>query len=106
MKFSKTILIMVLFIIAITFAIKNQAPISLKYYFFEGTLTMPLFLLIFFSMLTGVLIAGGAGVFAGFKLKYEIRKYKKVILELEEELNSLRNLPITESNEHDKQVEE
>jgi len=105
MKFLKTIFIAILFVIAITFAIKNQDSIELKYYFIDGVWTMPLFLLIFFSVLLGILIAGFAGFFAGFKLKYEIRKYKKTLLELEKELNSLRNLPITESKSQEEHEE-
>jgi len=103
MKFLKTALIVILFIVAITFAIKNQDPVSLRYYFFEGAWTMPLFLLIFFCVLIGILIAGAVGVFAGFKLKYEIKRNKKTILELENELNSLRTLPITASKGQDEE---
>lgn len=106
MRLLKTVFVALLFIIAITFAIKNQEPVSLRCYFVDGSWTMPLFLLIFFSVLIGILIAGVAGVFAGFKLKYEIRRYQKMILELEKELNSLRNLPITESKGQDEQGEE
>ena len=106
MKFFKMVLIVIVFLIAITFATKNQETISLRYYFFDGSLTMPLFLLIFLALLTGILLAGCAGVFAGFKLKYEIRRHKKMIFELEKELSSLRNLPITEPEDPEEHREE
>ena len=106
MKFMKTASILILFILVITFALKNQVTVSLQYYFLDGPLKMPLYLLIFFSILVGFLIAGSAGVFTGFRLKYEIRSYKKTIHALEEELNSLRNLPITESEKQDEEGKE
>ena len=108
MKFMKTASIVILFILVITFALKNQKTVSLQYYFLDGPLIreMPLYLLIFFSILVGFLIAGAAGVFTGFRLKYEIRAYKKTVHALEEELNSLRNLPITESEKQDEEGKE
>jgi uncharacterized integral membrane protein len=97
MRLLKTVFITLFFIAAITFAIKNQEPVSLQYYFIEEVWTMPLFLLVFISILVGILVAGFGGVFAGFKLKHKIKRQQKTILELEDELNSLRNLPIIES---------
>ncbi|MDY6853528.1 MAG: LapA family protein [Thermodesulfobacteriota bacterium] len=96
MKLLKTIFITALFIIGLTFAYKNQESVSVEYYFIEQTWTVPLFLLIFFSILIGVLIAGIGGVYSGFKLKHEIKRQQKIILELEDELSSLRNTPITD----------
>ena len=97
MKLLKTVFITALFIIGLTFAYKNQESVSVEYYFIEQTWTVPLFLLIFFSILIGVLIAGIGAVYSGLKLKREIKKKQKIILELEDELSSLRNMPLTDS---------
>ncbi|MEW6616643.1 MAG: LapA family protein [Thermodesulfobacteriota bacterium] len=99
MRLLKTVFVTLFFIAAITFAIKNQESVSLQYYFINEVWTMPIFLLVFISILVGVLVAGFGGVFSGFKLKQEIKRQQKTILELEDELNSLRNLPIMESKQ-------
>jgi len=99
MRLLKTVFVTLFFITAITFAIKNQESVSLQYYFVNEVLTMPLFLLVFISILLGILIAGFGCVFTSFKLKQEIKRQQKTILELEDELNSLRNLPIMESKQ-------
>ena len=100
MRLLKTVFVTLFFIAAITFAIKNQESVSLQYYFINDEVwTMPLFLLVFLSILLGILVAGFGGVFTGFKLKQEIKRQQKTILELEDELNSLRNLPIMESKQ-------
>ena len=97
MKLLKTIFITALFVVGLTFAYKNQESVSIQYYFIEQVWTVPLFLLIFFSTLIGVFIAAIGGVYSGFKLKREIKRQQKIILELEDELSSLRNMPITDS---------
>ena len=99
MRLLKTVFITLFFILAITFAIKNQESISIQYYFVNEVWAMPLFLLVFISVLLGILVAGFGGVFSGFILKHEIKRQQKTILELENELNSLRNLPIMESKQ-------
>ena len=101
MKYLKTVLVTLLFIVAITFATKNLESVTVRYYFFEEIWTTPLFLLVFVSVLLGILIAGMAGILSRFTLKQEIKRSKKKILELEKELNYLRNLPITEKDKLD-----
>jgi lipopolysaccharide assembly protein A len=106
MRLLKTIFMTLLFILAITFAMKNQETVSLRYYFTTELWTVPLFILVFVSVLVGILIAGMGSFFSGVKLKQEIRRKQKTILELQKELNSLRNLPLTESKRSDEFGEE
>ncbi|MDY7030953.1 MAG: LapA family protein [Thermodesulfobacteriota bacterium] len=106
MRLLKTIFITFLFILAITFATKNLESVTIRYYYFEDIWTTPLFLVVFISVLAGILIAGVVGAYSRFTLKQEVKRHKKKILELEKELNSLRNLPITESKSQDNQIEE
>ena len=97
MRLLKTIFMTLLFILAITFAMKNQEAVSLQYYFTRELWTVPLFVLVFVSVLVGVLIAGLGSFLSGVKLKQEIRRKQKTILELQKEVDSFRNLPLTES---------
>jgi len=100
MNFLKSIVIALLFLIAITFALKNNESVAIKYYFVEGTLELPLYLLLFFSLIIGIIIGGVEGIVDKIRNANTIRKLKKEMKAKEDELTSLRNLPLTESRVH------
>lgn len=97
MKFIKSIITALLFLIAITFALKNNDPVSIKYYFTENQIDLPLYLLMFFSVIFGILIGGLEGLYERMRSGSVIRKLKKEMAAMDKELTSLRNLPLTES---------
>lgn len=97
MKFIKNIFIAIIFLIAITFSLKNNETVSIKYYFQESPLELPLYLLVFVSVIIGILIGGIEGLIEKMKTGGAIRKLKRELAAKEKELTSLRNLPITES---------
>lgn len=97
MKLVKNIFIALLFLVAITFALKNNEEVTISYYFQEGPLEIPLYLLVFISVIFGILIGGVEGFVEKVRSGNTIRKLKKELACKEEELTSLRNLPITES---------
>ena len=97
MKFLKNIFVAFLFLIAITFSLKNNETVALKYYFQEMPLEMPLYLLVFCSVILGILIGGVEGVMEKIRTASTIRRLKKELEAKERELTSLRNLPITEN---------
>ena len=87
-----------LFLLAITFSLKNNENVLLYYYFEVGPFSIPLYLLVFVSVIFGILIGGVEGLFQKAKSNLTIRRLKKELDSKEKELTSLRNLPITESN--------
>ena len=89
-KFIKTLIVAVLFILAITFALENQQMIALSYYDVIPSFSVPVFLLVFFSALLGILIAGFGDVYVRFSLKNKVRKYEKTIKKLQAENNALK----------------
>ncbi len=99
MKFLKSIGIALLFLLAITFSLKNNEMVALKYYFQLESLDLPLYLLVFFSVIFGIFIGGMEGVIERIKSGSVIRKLKKEMKKMEEELTSLRNLPLTEARD-------
>ena len=99
MKFLKSIGTALLFLLAITFSLKNNEIVSIKYYFGLESLDLPLYLLVFFSVIFGILIGGVEGVIERIKSGNTIRKLKKEMKKMEEELTSLRNLPLTETRD-------
>ncbi len=93
MRILKTFFIGVLFLIALIFAAENTGPVEIHYYGI-APLQLPLFLVIFVAILLGILIAGLISSFDKFRLKREMNRLKRVVKTQEEELNSLRNLPL------------
>ncbi len=99
MKFLKSIGTALLFLLAITFSLKNNEMVALKYYFQLESFDLPLYLLVFFSVIFGIFIGGMEGVVERIKSGTVIRKLKKEMKKMEEELTSLRNLPLTETRD-------
>ena len=99
MKFLKSIGTALLFLLAITFSLKNNEMVAIKYYFQLESFDLPLYLLVFFSVILGILIGGIEGVIERIKSGNVIRKLKKEMKKMEEELTSLRNLPLTETRD-------
>ena len=98
MNFLKSIVIACLFLLAITFALKNNEMVAIKYYFIEETLNLPLYLLLFFSVILGIIIGGAEGIVEKVRNGRTIKKLMKEMKAKENELTSLRNLPLTESS--------
>ena len=57
LKVLKTIFLTLLFILGITFSMENTGWVVLRYYFGFETPPVPLFLLVLFSILLGILLA-------------------------------------------------
>ena len=96
MRILKTLFIGVLFLIALIFAAENTGPVEIHYYGIVP-IQIPLFLVVFVAILLGILIAGLVSSFDKFKLKREMNRLKRVVRTQEEELNSLRNLPLDDA---------
>jgi len=75
---------------AIGFALKNDQPVSLRYYFGWETIPLPLFLWAFLSLLIGLIISGLMSALSKVNLHSQVRQQKKVIAELERKRNALR----------------
>ncbi|MBI2350090.1 MAG: LapA family protein [Deltaproteobacteria bacterium] len=82
-KLAKAIFLTLLFILGITFATENTGWVVLRYYFGLETPPIPIFLLVLFSVLSGVFLAG-----VGFLI--DERSLKKALREKEREITSLQ----------------
>lgn len=84
------------FVLGAAFSAKNTSAVSIDFYF--STITLPLSVIIIVSLITGIMI-GAFAIFARtLSLRYENRRLHKQLATTEQELNSLRILPI--KNEH------
>jgi ATP adenylyltransferase len=74
----------------------NPVPFKLNFYFFEyQTSGMPLSLVAIITFLIGLFSAWIYGIKERFGLKKQIKSLTKEAQEKNNELNSLRNLPVT-----------
>ena len=82
MRIFKWAIFLLLFAAAIGFALQNDQPVSLRYYFGWESLSLPLFLWAFLSFLIGLIISGLISAFSKINLRSRIRLQKKRIAEL------------------------
>jgi len=103
MKYLRTVVYTALFLIAVTFIIQNypdfskEVTIKLNLYVtsFE-TAAIQAWVLFLIAFFIGIVIASVVGFFERQHLRREIRASKREIGHLKQELNSLRNLPLTD----------
>jgi uncharacterized integral membrane protein len=85
-KVLKTILLALLFIAGITFSMQNTGWVVLRYYFGLETPPLPLFLLVLFSILLGVVLACAGFLFDEWSLRRALREKERRVASLENEL--------------------
>ena len=90
MRLIKTLIVAVLFILAITFALQNQQAVTLNYYGLIPPFSVPVFLLVFFSVLVGILIAGFGDIYVRYSLRMRARRCEKQLKACRKELETLQ----------------
>jgi len=89
-KFAKAIFVTLLFILGITFATENTGWVVLRYYFGLETPPIPIFLLVLFSVLSGVFLAGVGFLIDERSLKKALREKEREIASLQKEMQPYR----------------
>lgn len=87
------IIFMLVFAVGIAFSAANNDPVAIDYYL--GTLPLPLSIVMVLSMVLGLILGALAIFFGTLQLRYENRRLTKKLAISEQEINSLRILPIT-----------
>jgi uncharacterized integral membrane protein len=97
MKWIKTLLLMIIFILVILFSLQNRDEVSLRFglYPLQGHLyevpRLPLFLIILCAIFLGVLIGGIGDFYQRYQLKKSLRQNEKMIEKLNREVEALRS---------------
>lgn len=89
-KFAKAIFLTLFFILGITFATENTGWVVLRYYFGLETPPIPIFLLVLFSVLSGVFLAGVGFLIDERSLKKALREKEREIASLQKEMQPYR----------------
>jgi uncharacterized integral membrane protein len=79
----------------VTFSLENAAPVHLQYYNFVD-MVVPIYMLLFISLLTGIVITGFIGIIERFRLNRAISRLNKTIRDLRKELRANEPPPIIE----------
>ncbi len=102
MKYLKAIFVIIFMLLVIIVAVQNHEAFSTPVKFRVNliflqheTPDMSLYLVTVIAFLVGVISTGVFGIAERFYLKKQIKNLMKEAREKEEELNSLRNLPVT-----------
>jgi uncharacterized integral membrane protein len=90
----KGAIVVLLLAAGIAFAIQNDQPIPLKYYFGWESPALPLFLWAFLGILIGLILSGIIATLSKVGYHSRIRQLKKVLAELERERSTLQQDPL------------
>jgi uncharacterized integral membrane protein len=102
MRIIYLIFVIVLALFIVTFSQQNLMQVRLQYYDFLKIPPVPVYLLIFVSVLFGVIITGFWGIVERFRLNRTIRRLNKVVRDLRRELHASEAPPIIDEQEKPK----
>jgi len=80
------------------FSVANMQSVSINFYFYK-TPAIPLFVVLFLSLLGGVLIAWGMVLGEQLKLRAEVRRRDRQLKDLEKELKSYEEKLVVKESE-------
>jgi uncharacterized integral membrane protein len=95
MRIVYLILVIVFALFIVTFSQQNLEPVQLKYYDYLKHITpIPTYILIFASLLVGVIITAFWGIVERFRLNRTIRRLNKLVRDLRRELHASEAPPM------------
>jgi putative membrane protein len=96
----RRIMTIILFVIVLMlgagFSAINLTPVDINYYL--GVLSLPLSMVIIAAIILGTILGALALSTNILRLQYENRRLRKKLISSEQEINSLRILPITDAS--------
>jgi uncharacterized integral membrane protein len=95
MKIISLILLLIFAFFIVTFSLENAAPVHLQYYNFFN-IKVPIYMLLFISLLAGVVITGFIGIVERFRLNRTISRLNRTIRDMRKELRANAPPPIIE----------
>ena len=102
MKHVKFIVAIILMLIVVILVVQNHEAMSTRVVFRINLVTfhyqtsqLTLYHIVTIAFLFGIIVSGFYGIVERFRLKKQIKMLRSITREKDEELNSLRNLPIT-----------
>jgi len=88
------ILFVVVFVLGVSFALKNPQEVAIQYYFGLEWGPLPVSLIVIVVFLVGILVGGLVACLPILARQRELRRVRRRMAEMEEELSRLRRLPL------------
>ncbi|KQC08715.1 MAG: hypothetical protein APR62_00175 [Smithella sp. SDB] len=99
MRIIYLIFVIVLALFIVTFSQQNLTLVRLQYYGLFKIPPVPVYLLIFISVLFGVIITGFWGIVERFRLNRTIKRLNKVVRDLRREMHADENPPVIDEQQ-------
>ncbi|MBU2499503.1 MAG: LapA family protein [Proteobacteria bacterium] len=80
----KWVILIIVLLFFITFGVKNSDPVYLNYYFDIANLALPLYALVYISILVGIFIGMMVGILSRLSLGQKVRRLDKENKQLRE----------------------
>ena len=94
MRIVYLILVILFSFFIVTFSQQNIDPVHLKYYNYLNIAPVPTYMLIFASLLIGVIITAFWGIVERFRLNRTIRRLNKLVRDLRREIHASEAPPM------------
>jgi len=91
MRVVKSILIVFLFLLAITFSLQNKEEVTISYHGLVDTFVVPLFVVVVAAVCLGMIIGALGSTATAIKLHRNLRRQNKEIGQLKRDLEIPRN---------------
>ncbi len=99
MNYGKLIVIVFVFIVAVSFASENTQSVTLRYYFNLETPSFPMYLLMFIPLFIGIVVGSLVGLGSRLRLKNTVNQLTKSNRKLADRLKEAQEAPISEEYE-------
>ena len=86
MTYVKSIILIIILLFLITFGIKNNQPTPLNYYFNITAGTIPLYGIVYISIIIGIIIGMIVGISRRISLRRKVKQLQREARELSEKL--------------------
>lgn len=92
----KWVILIIVLLFFITFGVKNSDPVYLNYYFDIANLALPLYALVYISILVGIFIGMLVGILSRLSLGQKVRRLEKENRQLSEQVKEPEAEPAVE----------
>jgi len=89
MAYVKSIILIIVLLFLITFGVKNNQPTPLNYYFNITTGIIPLYGVVYISIIIGIIIGMIVGVWSRISLRRKVRQFQRENTELREKIEKV-----------------
>ena len=101
-KYLKAIMLVIVLLFLTTFGVKNNQPLQAHYYFNIQTSPIPLYGIVYISIIIGIVIGMLVGISSRFTLQGKVRTLQREVKELkekamEEKVEEKEEVPTTPS---------